>query len=151
MCTAAPSPAALLALLRPAPSRPPRPCAAIEWADDKSDPHGCSVLDAEGHSYLDALSGFGIFNAGHSHPTIVAAVQAQLARMPLHSQELLDPLRAYAASLLARSMPAGSPLQFSFFTNSGTESVEHALKFAMLATGRTKFVALIGGFHGKVG
>lgn len=123
--------------------------AAIEWADDKSDPHGCSVLDAEGHSYLDALSGFGIFNTGHSHPTIVAAVQAQLLRMPLHSQELLDPLRAYAASLLARSMPVGSPLQYSFFTNSGTESVEHALKFAMLATGRTKFVALIGGFHGK--
>ena len=123
--------------------------AAIEWADDKSDSSGCHVLDAAGTSYLDALSGFGCYNCGHSHPRILAAVAAQLGRQPLHSQELLDPLRAYAASLLIRTMPEGSPLRFAFFTSSGTESVEHALKFAILRTGRIKFIAVQGAFHGK--
>lgn len=83
-------------------------------------------------------------------------MEAQLAKQPLHSQELLDPLRAYAAALLARTLPgAGDPdsdpekaLRFSFFTNSGAESVEHSLKFAMLSTGRRHFIGLIGAFHG---
>ena len=85
--------------------------------------------------------------AGRSNPTVKAAVARQLQRMPLHSQELLDPLRAYCAALLARTLPGG--LRYAFFTSSGAESVEHSLKFAMLATGRRHFIALLGAFHGK--
>jgi putrescine aminotransferase len=63
------------------------------------------------------------------------------------AQELIDPLRAYCAALLAAHLPG--ELQYAFFTNSGTESVEACLKFAMLATGRRHFIGVIGAFHGK--
>lgn len=121
--------------------------AAIEWASNTADPHRATMLDAHGGVYIDVLGGFGIFNCGHSHPDIVAAAQAQLAKMPLCSQELLDPLRAYCAALLARTLPGD--LKYAFFTSSGTESVEHSLKFAMLATGRRHYIGLLGAFHGK--
>jgi len=101
----------------------------------------------KGNEYIDCLGGFGIFNVGHRHPTVLKAVRAQLKKQALHSQELLDPLRAYCAHLLSMITPGN--LQFSFFTNSGTESVEACLKLAMLHTGRTHFVATVGAFHGK--
>lgn len=72
--------------------------------------------------------GFGIFNVGHRNPVVVSAVQNQLAKQPLHSQELLDPLRAMLAKTLAALTPG--KLKYSFFCNSGTESVEAALKLA---------------------
>lgn len=119
--------------------------AAIEWKDGK--PGGSTLIDATGREYIDCLGGYGIFNVGHSHPAVVGAVQAQLAKAPLSSQELLDPLRSYCAALVSRVLPGD--LKYCFFTNSGTESVEHSLKFAMLSTGRRHFVGLLGGFHGK--
>ncbi len=130
--------------------------AAIEWRDGT--PGGATVLDASGREYIDCLGGYGCYNVGHSHPVVVDAVRTQLAKQPLHSQELLDPLRGYCAALLAKTMPrpsglhANDPdavLNYSFFTNSGTESVEACLKMAMLATGRRHFVGLLGAFHGK--
>lgn len=121
--------------------------AAIELRDNHADPAHSTLLDAEGAEYIDCLGGYGCFNVGRSHPAVVAAVRAQLERQPLHSQELLDPLRAYAAALLVRTLPGD--LRYAFFTNSGAESVEHALRFAMLATGRRHFIGLQGAFHGK--
>ena len=110
--------------------------ASLEWSSNHADPHHATMLDAEGNEYIDCLGGFGIYNCGHSHPVIVEAVKAQLAKQPLCSQELLDPLRAYCAAILARTLPGD--LKYAFFTSSGTESVEHSLKFAMLATGGRK-------------
>ena len=72
--------------------------------------------------------GFGIFNVGHRNPVVVSAVQNQLAKQPLHSRELLDPLRAMLAKTLAALTPG--KLKYSFFSNSGTESVEAAIKLA---------------------
>lgn len=97
--------------------------AALEWRDGA--PGGCTLLDARGREYLDLLGGFGIYSCGHSHPVVVEAVSRQLRKQPLHSQELLDPLRAYCADVLCRTMPPG-PLRdgYVFFTNSGTESGE---------------------------
>merc|ERR1712137_1034367 len=118
---------------------------AVEWKDGEEG--GAIFTGMRGNQYIDCLGGFGIFNVGHRHPKVVAAVRAQLRKQALHSQELLDPLRAYCAHILARLAPGN--LQYSFFTNSGTESVEACLKMAMLATGRTHFVATIGAFHGK--
>jgi putrescine aminotransferase len=63
------------------------------------------IANAHGERFLDCLSGFGVFNVGHRNPTVVRAVQAQIEKQPLHSQEFLDPLRAYAASLIASIMP----------------------------------------------
>ena len=118
--------------------------AVVEWAD--AGPN--SYRDVNGREYLDCLGGFGIFNVGHRHPKVVKAVTDQLRRQPLHSQDLLDPLRAMLAKTLAMLTPG--ELDFSFFCNSGTEAVEGALKLAR-AYDPTKqtIVAATKGFHGK--
>ena len=115
---------------------------AVEWDDE-----GSVFRDVHGKEYIDMLGGFGIYVVGHRHPTVLAAVRDQLDRQALHSQELIDPLRTYLANLVALITPGD--LQYSFFTNSGTESIEACLKMAMLATGRKRFVGAVGGFHGK--
>ncbi len=119
--------------------------AKVDWKDLG----GCWVADARGDAYLDCLSGFGVFNVGHSHPTVLAAVRAQLDKQALHSQEFLDPLRAYLAGLLARVTPGAGALSHAFFVNSGAEAVEAALKLAILHTGRARVLACLNGFHGK--
>ena len=121
--------------------------AKIDWADTV--PGSAWFSDVHGTLYLDCLSGFGIFNVGHRHPVVVAAVTAQLQKQALHSQELLDPLRAYAARLLTSIMPGNGVLSHAFFVNSGSEAVEAALKLALLHTGRQKVVACVNAFHGK--
>ena len=75
--------------------------AAIEWR--ATGPN--TLIDTNGKEYLDCLGGFGIFNVGHRNPTVVKAVEQQLAKQPLHSQELLDPLRALLAKMLANLPP----------------------------------------------
>ena len=119
--------------------------AKIDWKDLG----GCWVADARGTPYLDCLSGFGVFNVGHSHPKVLQAVRAQLDKQALHSQEFLDPLRAHLAGLLARITPGNGTLSHAFFVNSGAEAVEAALKLAMLHTGRCRVLACLNGFHGK--
>ncbi|MDK2025059.1 aminotransferase class III-fold pyridoxal phosphate-dependent enzyme, partial [Escherichia coli] len=84
------------------------------------------------------------------NPVVVSAVENQLAKQPLHSQELLDPLRAMLAKTLAALTPG--KLKYSFFCNSGTESVEAALKLAKAyqsPRGKFTVVATSGAFHGK--
>ncbi len=103
-----------------------------------------------GTEFIDCLGGFGIFNVGHRNPVVVSAVENQLAKQPLHSQELLDPLRAMLAKTLAALTPG--KLKYSFFCNSGTESVEAAIKLAKAyqsPRGKFTFIATSGAFHGK--
>ncbi len=101
-----------------------------------------------GGEYIDCLGGFGIFNVGHRHPKVMAAVRAQLERQALHSQDLLDPLRAMLAKALAMLTPGD--LKYSFFSNSGTESVEAALKLARAYDPKKPtIVVATRGFHGK--
>jgi putrescine aminotransferase len=118
--------------------------AAVEWSD--AGPN--SYRDVTGKEYIDCLGGFGIFNVGHRHPKVVAAVKAQLDRQPLHSQDLLDPLRAMLAKTLAMLTPPN--LEYVFFCNSGTEAVEAALKLTR-AYDPTKqtIIAATKAFHGK--
>ncbi|HUS61801.1 MAG TPA: aminotransferase class III-fold pyridoxal phosphate-dependent enzyme [Acidimicrobiales bacterium] len=116
--------------------------AAVEWEGQ-----GSILSDASGREYIDLLGGYGIYNLGMRHPDVIAAVEAQLARSPLHSQELLDPLRALLAQSLAAIAPAG--MTRAFFCNSGTEAVEAAMKLAMWATARHTFIAAEDAFHGK--
>lgn len=125
--------------------------ARLDWCDmPTSETTGSAwVLDAHGVPHLDCLSGFGIFNVGHSHPQVLAAVHAQLYKQPLHSQEFLDPLRAHLAKLLSTITPGNGALSHSFFVNSGAEAVEAALKLAIAHTGRHRILACLGGFHGK--
>jgi putrescine aminotransferase len=115
---------------------------AVEWDD-----HGSVFRDVNGKEFIDMLGGFGIYSVGHRHPRVLKAVMDQLQKQAIHSQELIDPLRTYLAHLVALITPGN--LKYSFFTNSGTESVEGCLKMSMLATGRHHFIGALGAFHGK--
>lgn len=108
---------------------------------------GAVVRDIHGKEYLDFSGGPAVFNVGHRHPKVVAAVKAQLDRMPMSVRAMPRAPEAALAELLAQITPGD--LQFTFFANSGAEANEGALKLARLATGRTQIVAADGGFHGK--
>lgn len=116
--------------------------AAVEWSDT-----GACFKDVNGKEYIDCLGGFGIYNVGHRNPKVIKAVTDQLKRQALHSQDLLDPLRAMLAKILAAITPGD--LKYAFFTNSGTESVEAALKLAKMYSERTTFISTTRAFHGK--
>ncbi|MBV8263742.1 MAG: putrescine aminotransferase [Candidatus Eremiobacteraeota bacterium] len=118
--------------------------AAVEWSDAGLN----AYRDVAGKEYIDCLGGFGIFNVGHRHPKVVKAVTDQLKRQALHSQDLLDPLRAMLAKALAMLTPGH--LEYAFFCNSGTETIEAALKLARaFDAAKQTIVAATKGFHGK--
>jgi putrescine aminotransferase len=108
---------------------------------------GCVVTTLSGASFLDFVGGFGVFSLGHRHPRVVDAVHRQLDRMPLSTRTFFNAAQAKLAERLAQIAPGR--LQYSFFSNSGTEAVEAALKIARIATGRTDFVSSVGAYHGK--
>jgi putrescine aminotransferase len=108
---------------------------------------GMYVYDHTGRAYLDFLGGYGTFALGHRHPRVVEAVKAQLDKMPLSSKVFFSALVADFCEALAKVLPGD--LQYSFLCNSGTEAVEGALKIARKYTGKHKFIATVGGYHGK--
>jgi putrescine aminotransferase len=116
--------------------------AVTEWYGQ-----GSKMVDALGREFIDMLGGFGLYTAGIRHPKIIAAVKAQLDRSPQYSQEMLDPLRAHLAKVLALLTPGD--IQYGFFANSGTEGVEGAMKLAKLYTRKKGFISMLKGFHGK--
>jgi len=108
---------------------------------------GCYIEDHEGRRYLDCLGGYGTFALGHRHPKVVAAVKDQLDLLGMSGKAFFSKPAADLAAELTKIAPAG--LQYTFFSNSGTEAVEAALKFAKVATGRSRIISTIGGYHGK--
>ncbi len=116
--------------------------AMTEWTGK-----GSIITDVLGREFIDALGGFGLYSLGIAHPKVVAAVKAQLDRNPQYSQEMLDPLRAQLGRVIANLTPGD--IQCGFFANSGTEGVEGAIKLAKLHTGKSGFISMTGGFHGK--
>ena len=117
------------------------------FADIEEFAEGCIVSTAGGTDYLDFLGGYGVFSLGHRHPKVVQAVHDQLDKMPLSTRNFFNEQQGALARELARLAP--SDLQYTFFSNSGTEAVEAALKFARAATGRPEFVSTEGAYHGK--
>jgi len=109
---------------------------------------GSTVWDTGGRGYLDLLAGMGVANVGHTHPEVVAAVRAQAERH-LHVMvygEFVEEAQVRLATRLAGLLPA--PLDVVYFTSSGAEAVEGALKTARKHTRRARLVAFEGGFHG---
>jgi acetylornithine/succinyldiaminopimelate/putrescine aminotransferase len=108
---------------------------------------GCYLYDAEDHRYLDLLSGFGVYALGRSHPTVMAAlheaIDADLPNLVQLDCALLPGLLAEA--LVARAHPG---IERVFFTNSGAEAIESAIKFARCATGRPRILFGDHAFHG---
>ncbi len=108
---------------------------------------GAYLYDDEGVAYLDFLSGYGVFNVGRNHPVVKKAIQDAID-MDLSNMVQMD--CALLAGVLAEKLVALTPerLQKVFFTNSGTEAVEGALKLAKGATGRERIVFADHAFHG---
>ncbi|MGH7776247.1 MAG: aminotransferase class III-fold pyridoxal phosphate-dependent enzyme [Candidatus Dormibacterales bacterium] len=108
---------------------------------------GCWVTDVDGNVFLDFTAGIAVAATGHSHPRVVAAVREQAGRF-LHMSGT-DFYYGVEVELAERLTAALMPGGRVFFTNSGTEAVEGAMKLARHATGRPNFLAFLGGFHGR--
>jgi acetylornithine/succinyldiaminopimelate/putrescine aminotransferase len=109
---------------------------------------GCWIWDGSGRRYLDLLSGIGVAALGHRHPDVENAIARQ-SRRYLHTMVYGEHVQAPQVDLatrLAEILP--HPLSVSYFTNSGAEAVEGALKTARKHTRRSVIVAFEGGFHG---
>ena len=110
---------------------------------------GVWVEDVDGNMFLDCNAGVAVCSTGHCHPEVVRAIQDQAAQL-IH----ICGTDYYYASMpeLAKKLDEIVPLQRptrTHFANSGTEAVETALKLAMHATGREKFISFFGSFHGR--
>jgi acetylornithine/N-succinyldiaminopimelate aminotransferase len=110
---------------------------------------GVHVWDEEGEKYLDLTAGWGVTSIGHAHPVIQAALAEQGALILQNPDSGLtySPARARLLALLAGILPAD--LTRVFFTNSGAEANDAAVKLARKATGREIVVATDGSFHGR--
>jgi len=108
---------------------------------------GAHLWDADGKMYIDCMSGHGVANVGHANPAVAQAIAEQAPRLITCHSALYNEQRALLMQKLAEIAPPG--LDRFFFCNSGAEAVEGALKFARLATGRTKIIATMRGFHGR--
>jgi len=109
---------------------------------------GAYVYDQDGTRYLDFTSGIGVTNTGHCHPKVVQAIQEQAAKL-LHGQAniIFHPPLLQLAEELRTIVPQG--LDCFFFSNSGAEAVEGAVKLARHATGRPNVIVFQGSFHGR--
>ncbi len=109
---------------------------------------GVYVYTSDGRRYLDFTSGIGVTNTGHCHPRVVAAAQAQIAKV-IHAQINIyyhQPIFDLVAALKP-VVPAG--LDTFFFSNSGAEAVEASIKLARQTTGKSNIIVFQGSFHGR--
>src|SRR4029077_1104547 len=110
---------------------------------------GCWVTDVDGNRFLDFTAGIAVVTTGHSHPKVVAAIKQQADKF-LHmsgTDFYYAPEIELAERLEARILP-GTPARV-FFTNSGAEAIEGAMKLARYTTNRPSYIAFIGAFHGR--
>ncbi len=107
---------------------------------------GALLWDSEGNEYIDCSSGHGVANLGHAHPKVAAAVAEQATKLVTLFETFPNDQRAVLMEKLTALTPG---LERVFFCNSGTESVEAAVKFARLSTARTGIIAAMRGFHGR--
>ncbi len=109
---------------------------------------GSYVYTRDGQKYIDFTCGIAVANTGHSHPTVVKAVQEQAAKI-LHAQVNCYFHEPLVSLSLALNEVTPSHLDTFFFSNSGAEAVEGAVKLARHYTGRTNIIVFQGGFHGR--
>ena len=110
---------------------------------------GAVIQDVDGNLFLDFTAGIAVTSTGHCHPEVVAAIQEQAAKLihmsgtDFYYQPQID-----LSQRLAELAPGKSPKRV-FFTNSGAEALEAALKLARWHTGRSRAIAFLGAFHGR--
>jgi len=108
---------------------------------------GVWLYSSDGEKYLDLYGGHAVAGTGHSHPHVVAAIQAQAEKLLFYSNLVYSEARARAAEKLISVAPP--ELTKAFFCNSGTEANENAMRMARMATGRENVITFSGGFHGR--
>lgn len=109
----------------------------------------CTLYDAEGKEYIDLIGGISVANIGHRHPKVIEAIQKQLDAY-LHIMvygEFVEAPQVQYAKLLTGHLPAS--LNAVYFTNSGAEAVEGAMKLAKRITNRTQIIAFNNSYHGS--
>jgi len=109
---------------------------------------GCWVWDVDGHRFLDFAAGIAVVSTGHSHPNVVRAIQEQAEKFIHISSDFYHEKWVQLAEKLDEIAPMHKDTA-SFMTNSGTESIEAAIKLARYVTGRSQFIGFLGGFHGR--
>jgi acetylornithine/N-succinyldiaminopimelate aminotransferase len=110
---------------------------------------GCVLSDVNGKTYIDLIGGISVANVGHRHPAVVQAIKEQLdeyLHVMVYGEFVQSPQVQYA-KLLTEHLP--STLNSVYFTNSGAEAVEGAMKLAKRVTGRTEIIAFQNSYHGS--
>jgi acetylornithine/succinyldiaminopimelate/putrescine aminotransferase len=110
---------------------------------------GIYIHDTEGKAYIDLIAGFSVCNIGHSHPKVIAAIEQQIKQymhVIVYGEFIQSPQVQYAKALLDL-LPEN--LQSIYFTNSGAEAAEGAMKLAKRVTKRTRIIAFDGAYHGS--
>lgn len=110
---------------------------------------GCTIEDVDGNLFLDFTAGLAVTSTGHAHPDVVAAIADQASRLiHMSGTDFYYTPEIELAERLARLAPGSRPKRV-FFTNSGAETIEAAIKLAWYRTGRKRLIAFYGAFHGR--
>jgi 4-aminobutyrate aminotransferase len=109
---------------------------------------GTEVWDVDGNRFLDFAAGIAVNSTGHSHPAVVKAIQEQAEKFIHISSDFYHDNWVTLGEKFSEIAPFDEPA-ISFMTNSGTESVEAAIKLARYHTKRSQFVGFLGAFHGR--
>ncbi len=145
--TALPGPKAAELIARDAKSMSPSFTRSYPFVMDHGS--GCWVTDVDGNRFLDFTAGIAVVTTGHSHPKVVAAIKDQADHfLHMSGTDFYYRSEIELAERLENKILPGTPARV-FFTNSGAEAIEGAMKLARYATGRPSYIAFIGAFHGR--
>jgi 4-aminobutyrate aminotransferase len=109
---------------------------------------GAEVWDVDGNRFIDFAAGIAVTSTGHAHPQVVQAIKEAADKFLHISSDYYHELQIRLGEKMNDIAPMDEPAM-TFFTNSGTESVEGAIKLARYITGRQRFIGFLGGFHGR--
>src|SRR5260221_4731221 len=147
IATALPGPKAAALIARDAKAMSPSFTRAYPFVMDHGE--GCWATDVDGNQFLDFTAGIAVNTTGYAHPRVVAAIEQQ-ARKFVHMSgtDFYYQSEIELAERLENKILPGVPARV-FFTNSGAEAIEGAMKLARYATGRPSYIPFIGAFHGR--
>ena len=109
---------------------------------------GAEVWDVDGNRFIDLVAGIAVAATGHAHPRVVGAIKAAADKFLHISCDYYHENQVALAERLDELAPFSEPAM-TFFTNSGTEAIEGAMKMARAVTGRARFIGFYGAFHGR--
>ena len=145
--TSLPGPKAAELIARDAKAMSPSFTRAYPFVIDHGD--GCWATDVDGNRFLDFTAGIAVNTTGFAHPRVVRAIEEQARRFQhMSGTDFYYRSEIELAERLEEKILPGTPARV-FFTNSGAEAIEGAMKLARYATGRPSYIAFIGAFHGR--